>query len=278
MMQSEYGPQEALVESHWMDSEKPMKELYRDGIEILLKQENMEALFEKGESCLCCIDEGTDNSLFRVAGSGILLSDNERAHLVERLQAMGIKGVKSHEGCGAAEKYCKDNDITDKSVDEVAIEKAKKIAEQLGVPYLGHIETLSRPKEFHYARVIYYDGTGQFNQSAAKDKLPPGFVISRRYLHDIFENDSTENQFKPAIDNTKLAIQIALGPHGFGKKITAEKPLMLVALGDPNDSMFNAEAMRHELEQIVANIAASNPEAASRIRIDVADAPVPKPN
>ena len=270
----EYESVEAVMENKWMESQKQMRELYEKGIEGLLAVESAETLFEKGESCLCCIDEGTDNGLFRVAGSGILLSDEERANLVDRLQAMGIKGVKSHEGCGAAEKYCKENGITDKSVEEVAIQKAKDMATQLGVPYLGHIEKVSRPKEFHYARVVYYDGTGQFNQAASKDILPPGFVISRRLLHDMNEDDPTENQYKPALDNTKLAIQIALGAHGFGKKITAEKPLILVALGDPHDSMFNADAMRRELNQLVQSIAETDPQTAARLRVDATNAPI----
>lgn len=277
-MNPEHESPENQIESHWMDSEKEMRKLYQNGIETLLKKETSQEMFEKGEACLCCIDEGTDNGLFRVAGSGILLSDQDRANLVERLQAMGIQGVKSHEGCGAAEKYCKENNITDKSVEEVAIEKAKVMATQLGVPYLGHIEKISRPKDFHYARVVYYDGTGQFNQAAARDTLPPGFVISRRYLHDFDEDDTTENHYEPAIENTKLAIQIAFGAHGFGKRMTHEKPLMLVGLGDPNDSMFNAEAMRHELHAILEDLARTDPEIANRVRIDVADAPVEKPN
>lgn len=270
----EQEPKEILMENEWMKSERQMRELYQNGIENLLKHEQAETLFENGESCLCCIDEGTDSGLFRAAGSGILLSDEERASLIDRLQAMGIKGVRSHEGCGAAEKYCKDNNIPETNVEEVAKQKAQEMAALLGVPYLGHIEKLSRPKEFHYARVVYYDGTGQFNQAASKDKLPPGFVVSRRYLHDLEEGDPTENQYKPAIDNTKLAIQIALGAHGFGKKITADKPLMLVALGDPHDSMFNQEAMQRELEQLVQSIAQTDPKTAARLRIDSTNAPI----
>jgi hypothetical protein len=247
----------------WFNSERKMQELYKKGIGKMLEQENAETLFEDGESCLCCIDEGTDSGLFRAAGSGILLSDEERATLVDRLQAMGVKGVKSHEGCGAADKYCKDNNITDKTVEEVAKEKAQQIAKELGVPYLGHIEKLSRPAEFHYARTVYYDGTGQFNQAAVGEKLPPGFVISRRYLDD-----------KSSIDNLQLAIQIALGHHGFGKKITKDKPLMLVALGDPHDSMFDAAAMQKEMDDFLKQLAEKDPQTASRVRLDVANAPI----
>ena len=273
MMNPEFESPEMQREYEWMKSERQMHELYQIGIEKILNKEQAESLFENGESCLCCIDEGTDNGLFRVPGSAILLSEEERESLIDRLQAMGIKGVRSHEGCGAAEKYCKDNNITDKSIDEVAIEKAKELAERLHVPYFGHSEKISRPKEFHFARVVYYDGTGQFNQAASKDHLPPGFVVSRRFLHNLDENDQTENQYKPAIDSTKLAIQIALGEHGFGKKITEHKPLLLVGLGDPLDSMFNMDAMRRELQDIVENIAKTDPDIVKRLRIDVANAP-----
>lgn len=266
MLNSERESLETLEmrENEWMKSERQMRELYEKGAEKMLSaMPDRETLFENGESCLCCIDEGTDRGLFRSAGSGILMSDKERARMVEYLQAMGIKGVRSHEGCGAAEKYCLENGIDLSKVEEVAQQKAMEIAAEIGVPYLGHIEKLARPKAFHYARTAYYDGSGQFNQQARKDHLPPGFVISRRYM-------GTETSF----ENLKLSIQIALGEHGFGKKITPEKPMMLVAFADPHDAMFDHDAMKREMDQFIQNLTETDPELAKRVRVDVAIAPI----
>ena len=266
-MPYETEPLEALVENEWLKSERQIHELYLNGIEAMLRKENMETVFENGEACLCCIDEGTEKGLFRAAGSGILMNDKERAKMVDYLQAMGVKGVRSHQGCGAAELYCKQNGISADHVEEVAKQKAQEMAIQIGVPYLGHIEKLSRPAEFHYARTAYYDATGQFNQAASKDKLPPGFVISRRYM-----NDHT------AFDNLKLSIQIALGQHGFGKKITHEKPMLLIVLADPNDSMFDLDAMRAEMRTFMKQLEETEPDMARRVLVDIAEAPIGKSN
>lgn len=200
--------------------------------------EGIGAAFETKEHTLCCIDEGTPQGDMRSAGSGILMEGEDRSIFLENLKKAGVKEVTSHEGCGAAALYKEKMGIIDKSVDEVAQEGARRIAEELGVPYKGHITELARPKEFHNARVVYVDGTGSFNPSVVEG-LPAGFVVSRKFM--------TPEQAKTEI---AIAMSIAFGDHGFGKKFSEKEPLVVVAIGG---NELSAGMMRNEIESLAGD-------------------------
>lgn len=211
---------QAQLEHEWKRQSAKLDAILNRGMQAYTDNvEGVEAAFETGEHTLCCIDEGTPFGDMRSAGSGILMEGEDRATFITNLKKAGVKEVTSHAGCGAAALYREKMRITDKSVDEVAQEGARRVAEELGVPYKGHIIELARPKELHNARVIYFDGTGSFNPSAV-DGLPAGFVVSRKFM--------TTEQAK---SETGIAMSIAFGDHGFGKKFSEQEPLLVVAIG-----------------------------------------------
>ncbi|MBI5370209.1 hypothetical protein HZA85_03415 [Candidatus Uhrbacteria bacterium] len=208
-------------EKSWKDQDAMIQQILQEGMQAYVTElEDAEQAFETSEHTLCCIDEGVPAGDMRSAGSGILLVGADRAAFIEELKKAGVKEVTSHVGCGAAALYREQRGLTDQTVDDVAMEGARRMAEELGVPYKGHINQLRRPKEFHHARVVYVDGTGVFNPDSVKG-LPQGFVVSEAYM--------TSTQ---AASEVGLAASIALGDHGFGKKFTNESPLLVVLVGD----------------------------------------------
>ena len=101
------------------------------------------------------------------------------------------------------------------------------------------LSEMARPAGLHVARVAYYDGTGNFDPSRLPDALPPGFVISRRYLKPDYARRECE-----------IAVSIALGHHGFGELFTKDTPFILVVVGDPEEKAFLLGSLRTEVEEI----------------------------
>ncbi|MBI5793791.1 hypothetical protein HZA87_01750 [Candidatus Uhrbacteria bacterium] len=235
-------------EHEWLRQQEVISKILDHGMEAYVDQiPDLEQAFDSNEHTLCCMDEGVALGDLRSAGSGILTQGAERAAFIAKLKAAGVKDIMSHEGCGAAGLYRDRHGITDKTVDEVAIEQTQKIARELGVPYKGHVTELDRPKEFHNARVVYVDGTGRFNPSRVPG-LPQGFVVSARFM--------TPEQ---ALSEVQLAIHIAFGEHGFGGKFTQDDPLVVVAIGDSTASGFSGTDLQRELQTILGE---------KRIRVD----------
>lgn len=248
-------------ESEWMQGQKDISRILESGMEEFTNQiERVEKAFEVGEHTLCCMDEGTPMGDMRSAGAGILTQGEDRTFFIQTLKHAGVMEVKSHTGCGAAALFREQYGMTDKTIDEVAIEQAKKIAEELGVKYGGHITELKRPK-FHNAQVVYVDGTGRFNPSKAEG-LPQGFVVSRRYM--------TTDQ---SLSETELASKIAFGDHGFGKKFDASHPLTIVAVGEADEEKFSVDVIALELQEMLETIQKNRPEDAARIQIRTWRAP-----
>ncbi len=179
-----------------------------------------------------CIDEGTPGGL-NLAGSGILL---EPETAVKYARAAQADGVCSHEECGAAKLYAKKMGLDPSKSDKCGIQWAKKLAKMLGVPYRGHISIrqMKRPSGLHVARVTYYDGTGRFCPENVKG-LPPGFVISRKFIEADY-----------AAEETGISISIATGDHGFGHKITKKDPFIIVVVGDPHNPNFSVKKLEKE--------------------------------
>lgn len=205
---------------------------------------NIQAAFKGNDLMVCCIDEGTPYGCVRFAGS-LILNQDKAEKFIPLLKNIGVLGVYSHTGCGAAQLYAKQNNLDIAKADEYGIDWAKKLAEMIGVPYKGHIgtqgiEPMKRPKEFHVARVIYYDGTGRFNPDKVKG-LPLGFAISRRYHLDVGN----------ALNEVKIAISIAAGSHGFEDLIDKNHPIIIILIGDANDKNFSIGKMKSEAGEIL---------------------------
>ena len=226
-------------EASWMRQEKDIQAILEKGAEsFMFEIPNLEVAFEGGEQTLCCMDEGTPIGDMRSAGSGILTEGEQRTAFVKALKAAGVKEVTSHAGCGAAALYRKRHGLDEMSVDEVAMDQAKRMAAELGVPYKGHIMDLQRPAEFHHARIVYVDATGRFNPARLKE-LPPGFVVSRRYM--------TPEQ---ALEEVRIAMSIAFGDHGFGDKFFPREPLLIVPIADATEPDFDMDVLLRELAQV----------------------------
>ena len=247
-MNVEHESHAVQKEHEWMQQQETISAILEQGMEKFVDDiPNLENAFEGQEHTLCCMDEGVPQGDMRSAGSGILTEGAQREEFIAKLRAAGIKDVTSHEGCGAAGLYRERHGITDRTVDEVAIEQAKKMADELGVPYKGHVTELTRPAEFHTARVVYVDGTGRFNPSRVTE-LPAGFVVSARFM--------TPEQ---ALSEIQLAMKIAFGEHGFGDKFTQDDPLVVITIGDSTEADFGGEILSRELQAIVGE---------KRVRVD----------
>src|SRR5207249_4292815 len=115
---------------------------------------NRQRAFEPKDTYLRCIDEGCPGGL-HMAGSGVL-NPNWEADLKGK-----VTGVYSHEGCGAVGLFIQAQKIKTDDPNAVGDAEAQKVAEKLGVPYMGRIaaKQMTRPAALHVARAVYYDGT-----------------------------------------------------------------------------------------------------------------------
>lgn len=220
------------------EQRQKMEPVYKNGFEKFARAvTDIENAFTLNDRTVRCIDEGTPGGIHS-AGSGILMSEEAAVKAFKDAQA---DGITSHEGCGAAGIYAKENGLDPSQSDQYGIDFAKKLAGEMGIPYNGHIgaEEMNRPIRFHNALIAYYDGTGNFDYSKAKE-LPAGFTVSRKYLDP-----------KDAAKEAKLSIDIALGGHGFGKDlIDGEKAKFILAiLGNPREGL-DSETLKKELEEI----------------------------
>jgi hypothetical protein len=216
-----------------------MEKIYKEGAQAFAAGiADLAKAFSPADKSVRCIDEGTPGGL-RIAGSGILLGVDKAAEL---LKASGADGVYSHDECGAAGIYARQNNLDVSKSDEYGKDFAKAVAEKAGLPYKGHIGIgeMKRPSGLHVARVVYYDGTGKFDCEACP-AFPTGFVVSRRFLPKDY-----------ALEEVKVCIGIATGDHGFGGLITPEKPFMLIAVGDPANPDFSQEKLVAELQGIAS--------------------------
>ncbi|MCX6720432.1 MAG: hypothetical protein NTW11_01355 [Candidatus Staskawiczbacteria bacterium] len=180
--------------------------------------------------CICCMDGRTPCGIHS-AGSGMLLSDAEFNKLFEESEA---DSISSHTGCGAAKIYAERNGLSG-DPDEIAKQWAQEKAKELGVPYV-HLEV---DKPFHYERVCYYDGTGNFNYKGVKG-LPPGFVVGRKFMEK-----------GASLAEVGVAINIIFGDHGLGGLLNEENPFVLAVVADNQKEM---EELKKELEEVVKTL------------------------
>lgn len=220
---------------YWHEQEPLFQEVRKLGWQKYLTSLNLPRGFELKDRKLRCIDEGTPGGL-HLAGSGILVSKSEAVDFVKQA---GVTGIYSHAGCGAAALYAKNKGLDVDRADDYGAAWAQELAQITGLPYEGHIalNDLARPAEFHIARVIYYDASGSFDPSLVEG-LPPGFVISRKYLSPAYAQQEVD-----------IAAGIVLGEHGFKELVSSHNPIYVVMIGD-NRSGLNLEALSQELMSV----------------------------
>jgi len=205
-----------------------VKKIIANGLKKYASEiQGLDRAFSIDDKTVRCIDEGTPGGL-HLAGSGILM---EAQQLRESLSAMGATGITSHAHCGAAGLYAKAQGLDPTKSDEYGREFARKLSEETGIPYAGHIDHLARPEAFHDAVACYYDLTGSFDPSKVTE-LPKGFVVNRGFLPAEYAKKELE-----------VAISIATGDHGYGELITSENPFLVVVVGGSADMVEEAKAV-----------------------------------
>ena len=173
----------------------------------------------------CCCDAHTgDNPELNLAGSGILYSVEDAA---EMLAPHNPSVITSHDGCGAANLANKDAQaFVKKLVDYLHKHHGMDVAHE-------HLcsDRMQRDNTLHEAVAVYYntDGDVLFDASRVKDAndaplLPKGFTIDAGALGE--ENGLRE---------LDVAINIALGDHGFGSRFDHKHPFHVVLVGNDND-------------------------------------------
>ncbi len=219
-------------------------------IKGLLDGENLQAIVEsmpgfKESFCdldtIDCSDGRVlDGHKIGIAGSGLLLSEQERAVFVERFKGK-IKALTAHADCGAAAK--KFNSLKSEEIpegisnsDEYGAYCAKKLAEQLGADY----KFLSREEmasEYHNEVAIVLDQSGKFD-STNLDDFPAHFVCSGAGLG--FSKDYMKAELETLTG-------IALGHHGFGaERFTDENPFYIIVSADNSSELIHWEEVAKE--------------------------------
>lgn len=246
-------------QSAWEAENDELKTLLADGAEKYFKTEfpDLKHAFLKDLQCVVCMDEGTAHkdyggeNKFCLAGSGILFPANSEEDRIQKVAQLfvdlGISEVTSHDGCGAAGlAYKRDfpgTNPTAEQIENYAKNWSKMVSEEMG--RLGHEENYShilaeemeRPAEFHVARVVYYDGIGGFNPNK-EIGLPMGFVIERKYLSADY-----------ALEELKVAINIAFGHHGFGEaRFSQALPFIIIPM---SDSQVGLEELKKEITSML---------------------------
>jgi hypothetical protein len=156
-----------------------------------------------------------------IAGSGILLSEEDRKVFIEQCKGK-TKVLTTHDDCGAAAlkfNSLKAEEIPAgvKTADEYGTYCGQKMAEDLGAKheYLNRDEMAN---EYHNETALVIDQTGKFD-STSLDGFPDHFVCTGAGLGFSAEYMKTE---------VKILTGIALGHHGFGEKFNPENPFHII--------------------------------------------------
>ena len=228
---------EELLNAEWQKNSDLRKNLYSNGAQSTFGDlPNFAKAFEADPNNLpiLCIDEGCNGKGTHMAGSGCMISEDE---LISELKSAGVTEFTTHENCGAW--GLTHPEMTDPKEKEAAVKSwGENIAQKLGIPHRYiPAEEMDRPADFHNAFYAIYDPTGKFN-SKAVENMPSGFITSPKY-------------FNSAKADLELAVKIATGNHGFGKRFTTENPFVLIGILPGTDELgISKDQVRASLEEI----------------------------
>ena len=223
------------VQQYFEQQTETLQKIYNGGLEKHIhSQSHWKEAFGLAHRRILCIDEGVAQEGLHIAGSGILLGE---VRTFEIAKNAGVDEITAHDLCGAAALYTANNKQPADKAPENAGNFSQSLAKRLGLPYsIISQDEMVRPARFHIARYAMYD-TVEIN-SVEKLGLPPGFIISRGILSK-----------KEALDDTAIAISIAVGGHGFGDLITANNPFVLIAVGNSTTN-FSTSMLQEELQTL----------------------------
>ena len=231
------------MENNFEKNDDVMRKIYDkgfqkfvDSVETISDCFNLEKnKFKEFKKCICCMDERTPFGI-HAAGSGILLSETDFDLFMKKNDP---DCISSHDGCGAGKIFCKKNNLPLEDSDKYAREWAAKTAEKYGKKHT-HIsyEEMVGSKEYHHARVCYFDGTGHFNYS---DPLPAGFVVN-------VVNRMSMPVLSSALDEVEAAIDFIF-KHGLNI-INEDNPFLLVAIGNREEELI---ILKQELASLNIN-------------------------
>lgn len=264
------SPGELLKFEEWSKQQSLMDRLISQGADKFLDIEtipNLDSSFVGQKKCVCCMDEGTadmnGDTKLAMAGTGILYpasSWKERLDRVANLYIQhGIEVVTSHDGCGAAGiAWKKDGGLEGtgintsdeygkKWVNELQIEINEKLRADSSTNKSvdsQHIlsDDMVRPAQFHNARVTWFDATSKFNPHVLGDQVPKGFLIDYKVSADDSEKDYPFAELQ-------VAINIALGDHGFGKRFSTENPFTIVVI---SNSQVELDEIKDRIQQMIS--------------------------
>jgi len=243
-------------------------EIKRIGLKNFLESTGFtdERLLEcfKARSVVGCMDEGVTKFVgMGEGGSGLTfietfgfqkgLTDHEAVeaglaaafeHYTEA--EVEIEGFCSHAECGAAnfifgklsDSY--KNFISIFDADEFGKWFIKRLADSLKIPYLDHIELhlMNRESGHHHAGLCYVSTSPKFDPD--NGGLPEGFQIF-----------ISRNKFEHTLFNIRLCATIAMGSHGLGSEITAERPFTIVFVDDDSVNNIDKEDFFRKLQNLV---------------------------
>ncbi len=225
---------------------------------LVFGKDALEQSVSRLPTAVVCDDERVavnDSSVVElaIAGSGVLMTDNQRENAIAKMQRAGIDveqlQITCHDGCGACAVWKQEHPNEPMTVREVEEQAATRLRTIAGakplVQRVGYSE--STPKIFqmqghasiHHARVIVLDGTGRLDLGSLN--LPASLLMSVRYAPD-------DGYLKYELE---IMASIPMGKHGFRDRFTREDPLLLVVVGDPYHSEGMSEPHLRELARDV---------------------------
>lgn len=175
-----------------------------------------------------------------IAGSGLLLSKEERADFIERFKGK-IKTLTTHADCGAAaEKFATltSAEIPEgiKTSDEYSNYCGKKLAAELGADY-KYLNREEMASEYHNEVALVLDQTAQFDSTNLKG-FPVHFVCTGAGL------GFSEGYMKLEVETLT---GIPLGHHGYGsKRFTNENPFYIIVSANNSGELAHWEEVTKE--------------------------------
>jgi hypothetical protein len=243
------------------ESYNQLNRLSEESAEVVYSPEKLAEAFAMEPETVACVDErvmasDTQKPKIAIAGSGILLSEEEFVLFVENIKASKTKNITFHgeedAPCGACAAFCAAQGGGDpKKAGTAAAQRLIDSAGLGGEPIWAPYDEGS-DKGIHDARAIVIDGSGRFNPAVLD--FPKAFQSSVRYFGE------SDNYMNKELD---VIMGIALG-HGFGKWFEAEsagdkgsdpvkhQPLLIVLVGDPSQSQWTVEALQQRLQPTLA--------------------------
>lgn len=180
-----------------------------------------------------------DGHKIGIAGSGCLLSDEERAKFVEAYRGK-IKKLTTHRDCGAAAKKfaaLQPEEIPAgvKTSDEHGTWCGKKLAAELGAEH-EFLDMKDMANDYHNETAIVLDQTGKFDSTNLAG-FPAHFVCTGAGLG-----------FSEGYMKSELATLagIALGHHGFGERFTKQNPFYILVAANSYPELSHWEGVARE--------------------------------